>query len=419
MALSFVGGAENSNEEGNAILTLPGGIATDDVVYVCGGWNAGLNGNPAVITAGYTELADLAGPDTEIANFSANRKVMGATPDASVTCTADGGGVGGALWAAHVWRGADTTTPEDATTTTATGGNDANPVSPAIITATANAVVLSAGLGTVNDTTVTAPTSYINQIDRDIVALAPSTVGIASRSIVSPGSETPGAWTGFASTASDSWAAVSIAIRPAATTPVAEFSGTPRAGTAPLTVTFTDESTNTPTSWAWDFGDGGDSSAQNPTHEYTTAGTYTVALEATNAAGSDTETKVDYVSVTISQPARGNAGALLASWEKLQPKRKHDQLARDRGKFAVLITPEELAAEVAARHLDSDTDAMIADLMREFEERFMEWDRVYIGVAIKERDRLLKAREARLRKEAKDREEWLKRRGRQERKKKA
>jgi PKD repeat protein len=80
--------------------------------------------------------------------------------------------------------------------------------------------------------------------------------------------------------------------------PVAGFSGTPLSGTAPLTVDFTDESTGGPSSWSWDFGDGGTSTAQNPSHTYEAAGTYTVALTATNACGADTETKTDYITVT-------------------------------------------------------------------------------------------------------------------------
>jgi serine protease len=80
--------------------------------------------------------------------------------------------------------------------------------------------------------------------------------------------------------------------------PVAQFSGSPTSGEAPLTVYFTDESTNNPTSWSWDFGDGYTSTAQNPSHEYSSAGTYTVELTAANADGSDTETKVDYITVT-------------------------------------------------------------------------------------------------------------------------
>jgi len=93
--------------------------------------------------------------------------------------------------------------------------------------------------------------------------------------------------------------AYTIAVKgpPSAVTPVADFTGTPTSGTAPLSVTFTDSSTNTPTSWAWDFGDGGTSTSQNPTHSYTTPGTYTVVLVATNAAGSNTKTRTGYVTV--------------------------------------------------------------------------------------------------------------------------
>ena len=63
--------------------------------------------------------------------------------------------------------------------------------------------------------------------------------------------------------------------------PVANFSGSPTSGTEPLTVNFTDLSTGSITSWAWTFGDGGTSTAQNPSHTYTSAGTYTVALTVT------------------------------------------------------------------------------------------------------------------------------------------
>jgi large repetitive protein len=79
--------------------------------------------------------------------------------------------------------------------------------------------------------------------------------------------------------------------------PVADFSGTPTSGNAPLTITFTDASTNSPTSWSWNFGDTGTSDLQNPSHQYTTPGTYTVSLTATNACNNDTETKTGYITV--------------------------------------------------------------------------------------------------------------------------
>jgi len=83
--------------------------------------------------------------------------------------------------------------------------------------------------------------------------------------------------------------------------PEADFSASPTSGEAPLTVDFTDLSTNSPTAWSWDFGDGEGSGAQNPTHDYAGAGSHTVSLTASNAAGQDTETKPDYI--TVSEPS--------------------------------------------------------------------------------------------------------------------
>jgi PKD repeat protein len=78
----------------------------------------------------------------------------------------------------------------------------------------------------------------------------------------------------------------------------AEFSATPTSGNVPLEVQFTDQSTGEITSWVWDFGNGGTSSEQNPSHTYEAAGTYTVSFEVTGPGGSDTETKTDYITVT-------------------------------------------------------------------------------------------------------------------------
>ncbi len=59
-----------------------------------------------------------------------------------------------------------------------------------------------------------------------------------------------------------------------------------------LTVDFTDASTNSPSSWAWDFGDGtGTSAMQDPSYTYGSDGTYDVTLVVSNGAGSDSITK--------------------------------------------------------------------------------------------------------------------------------
>ncbi len=81
--------------------------------------------------------------------------------------------------------------------------------------------------------------------------------------------------------------------------PVADFSGNPTTLCENSTVTYTDLSTNTPTGWSWSFPGGtpNSSTAQNPTITYATAGTYNVTLTATNAFGSDPETKTNYITV--------------------------------------------------------------------------------------------------------------------------
>jgi len=92
----------------------------------------------------------------------------------------------------------------------------------------------------------------------------------------------------------------------------ADFNAEPRTGTAPLQVAFTDLSTGSPTSWLWDFGDGSTSDEQGPTHTYTTAGTYTVSLTATNGGGTDTKTEADYVTVAAPPaPSADFAGSPL------------------------------------------------------------------------------------------------------------
>ena len=80
------------------------------------------------------------------------------------------------------------------------------------------------------------------------------------------------------------------------------------------TVNFTDLSSNVPDTWLWNFGDAGSSTAQNPTHVYTTPGTYTVTLTASNVYGGDVEIKTNYIVVNSggsvsSQPQSGNDDA--------------------------------------------------------------------------------------------------------------
>ena len=69
-------------------------------------------------------------------------------------------------------------------------------------------------------------------------------------------------------------------------------------------VTFTDQSTGSPTSWAWNFPGGTPSTSQdqNPTITYLRPGTYDVTLIAANGNNEDTEIKVDYIIVEVALP---------------------------------------------------------------------------------------------------------------------
>lgn len=68
--------------------------------------------------------------------------------------------------------------------------------------------------------------------------------------------------------------------------PVASFTTPSNAIASGDVVTFTDTSTGSPVTWAWDFGDGVTDATESPQHVYSTPGTYTVTLVVTNTVGS-------------------------------------------------------------------------------------------------------------------------------------
>jgi Zn-dependent metalloprotease len=77
-------------------------------------------------------------------------------------------------------------------------------------------------------------------------------------------------------------------------------------------VVFTDASSGTPITWNWNFGDTNNSTAQNPTHTYNTAGSYTVTLVVTDALGcSQTFTNTVVVDITGINDLANNASVQL------------------------------------------------------------------------------------------------------------
>lgn len=95
--------------------------------------------------------------------------------------------------------------------------------------------------------------------------------------------------------------------------PDADFSASSTNVCPGSVVTFTDNSLNVPTSWAWTFQGGTppSSAQQNPAVAYSAAGVYNVTLTAANAYGSDTETKTGFITV-------GTGGTQTLLWENFE-----------------------------------------------------------------------------------------------------
>jgi PKD repeat protein len=102
--------------------------------------------------------------------------------------------------------------------------------------------------------------------------------------------------------------------------PVADFDALYAYNLVPATVAFRDHSTGTtPLNYLWEFGDGATSTEQNPTHNYIRKGLYTVKLTVTNAYGSSTETKENYIAIGLApnadfsgEPTTGNTPLAVA-----------------------------------------------------------------------------------------------------------
>ena len=103
--------------------------------------------------------------------------------------------------------------------------------------------------------------------------------------------------------------------------PTALFSATSTAGRGPLPIQFNDGSTyptaSAFTTWAWDFGDGNNSSVQNPNHIYGTVAaptSYNVQLVVTTPFGVSTSTQTNYITVSEPKPT-ASFSANSHQWE--------------------------------------------------------------------------------------------------------
>jgi hypothetical protein len=240
VAISFIGSVEGGATEGGDVtldLTTISGLAQNDLVIVAYGIGDADNvdENMAMVTAGYTEVADLFSDDVNDTNLGVFYKFMGASPDTSAVVDGLGGIDAAVVAIAMVFRGVNTGTPMDVAATTSTVIDTMHPNPPSIDWSTAGTWIVIAGASAhqATGTSYTFPTGYTtNAADLLSVDTTKITVGMGYRT--NPADpEDPGVMTlaGSDNTAYSA-AAVTMALKEAGTPAVA----TPPAPTIIATV---------------------------------------------------------------------------------------------------------------------------------------------------------------------------------------
>jgi hypothetical protein len=221
VAITQVGGTNGGAANAGAVtLTLPGSMAVNDLIIVAygNGDNDATNPSLTMTTAGYTNLlgstlhGNNAGGDASLAIFY---KLHNGS-DTQAVCAAGGTGTDSASGAAlQVFRGVDTSTPFEVTSTTATGttGGDPNPPSISTFTEATSAVVIAGAVASATSPlTLTAPTNYTtnpqNGTGTDTFSIS---TGLAYRLSGASDPEDPGVFTD--SGAGVGWAAVTMVLK--------------------------------------------------------------------------------------------------------------------------------------------------------------------------------------------------------------
>lgn len=207
--VTFVGSAVGTAANGgNATIALSGiaGLAPGDFLLVVGSGNPRIGSVGNLSTNGTTPLTVDGAVTNDVRAVLAYK-----FHDDDTTITVQGSGnsfdaVSGIVLA---FRGVNTGTPLDATTTTATGAASApNPAS--ITTVTARGMVIAVGAAIVNDATPGSPPGYSTPVVAAISDTNASTTAAAYKAPIVVGAEDPGA---FDAWASSTWVAFTVALR--------------------------------------------------------------------------------------------------------------------------------------------------------------------------------------------------------------
>jgi hypothetical protein len=226
MAISFVDSATGvTMDNGNnpvVDLTTITGLAQNDLViysYAVGNDDGQGNVDMAMVSAGWTEIADLFADDTLNVNHGVFYKFMGGSPDTTAEANGRGNVNAGVSATAMAFRGVDLVTPFDVASTTATGINTATPNPPSIDhnnpSGVWTVIAIASGHGQ-GGPTYTWPAAY-NTNKSEVFETAESNrsaTGIGYNSSPSD-PEDPAVVTFATDNAFYCWCAVTMALRPA------------------------------------------------------------------------------------------------------------------------------------------------------------------------------------------------------------
>lgn len=227
MAISYVGGQTNfilgsTTADATITFALTGGTdatpLNGDLVVICvAASRAGPAGVTSLIGGSYTSTTQLTANDAQDSASQVHYKFMGGTPDTTFTVTRSGDTASGQAWTVHVFRGVDSTTPLDTTTTTATGLDTGRP-NPAAITPVTTGAWIYIGTGCAAANGVGATFTY-SAFTAVLTTLCDETtneavVGSGYYDAWTSGAYDPAASTTGPTSVNSSWTATTMAFRP-------------------------------------------------------------------------------------------------------------------------------------------------------------------------------------------------------------
>jgi hypothetical protein len=195
-------------DSGNNVVTL----AENDLIVI--DYHIASASDITVSISGYTKIIELFGNDVNDSNLARFYKFMGPTPDTSVVLGAASAG-GGGTYTIRALRGVNVATPEDVTTTTATGGNTQLPNPAAITPTTSGALIDVVGSASNFDATMFTA-SYLENVRSAYLNDVRGSKILSGTIPWTSGAYDPAAFTGGgADDANSAWASITTAWRPA------------------------------------------------------------------------------------------------------------------------------------------------------------------------------------------------------------